>query len=152
MKHLLVVYSSQSGHTQTLCEAVCAGAAQLGDEVEVRCRRAAEAGLDELLWAEALLLGTPENFGYLSGRVKDFLDRTYYPAEGRTVGLPYAVFISAGNDGSGAARAIGRIASGYGWKPVAEPLIVRGEIDNASLQQCRDLGEAMAAGLAAGIF
>src|SRR3546814_9262380 len=81
------------------------------------------------------LLGTPENFGYMSGLLKDFFDRTYYPAEGKTVGLPYAVLISAGNDGSGAARAIERIATGYGWRAVAEPLIVKGEIGRPGLQQ-----------------
>src|SRR3546814_19165898 len=84
------------------------------------------------------MLGTPENFGYMSGLLKDFFDRTYYPAEGKTVGLPYAVLISAGNDGSGAARAIERIATGYGWRAVAEPLIVKGEIGKPGLQQCRD--------------
>src|SRR3546814_471073 len=89
---------------------------------------------------------------YMSGLLKDFFDRTYYPAEGKTVGLPYAVLISAGNDGSGAARAIERIATGYGWRAVAEPLIVKGEIGEPGLQQCRDLGEGLAAGLASGIF
>jgi multimeric flavodoxin WrbA len=152
MKHLLVVYSGQSGHTQAMCDAVCEGARAEISAVETRCRYAPQAVIDDLLWADALLLGTPENFGYMSGLLKDFFDRTYYPAEGKTVGLPYAMFISAGNDGSGAARAIERIATGYGWRAVAEPLILKGEIDTAGLRQCRDLGEALAAGLASGIF
>lgn len=151
MKHLLIIHSGQSGHTQAMCDAVVAGAAADAG-VETRCLYAPNAGLDDLLWAHALLLGTPENFGYMSGLLKDFFDRTYYPAEGKTVGLPYAVFISAGNDGTGAARAIERIASGYGWRAIAEPLILKGELDEAGLQQCRDLGEAVAAGVAAGIF
>lgn len=152
MKRLLIVYSSLSGRTEALCRAVCAGAMQEMDAVELRCLRGNEAGLDDLLWAEGLLLGTPENFGYMSGVIKDFLDRTYYPAENRSNGLPYALFISAGNDGSGAVRAIERIATGFGWRAVAEPLIIKGDVDDAALQQARELGEGFAAGLASGIF
>ena len=152
MKHLLVVYSTQSGRTRRLAEAACAGAAELADEVEVRCLAAADAGLDDLLWANGLLIGSPENFGYLSGAVKDFLDRTYYPAEGKTIGLPYAMFVSAGNDGSGAVRALERIASGYQWTRVAEPVIAKGELDDSGLAAVRELGQTLAAGISLGIF
>lgn len=152
MKHLLLVYSSQSGHTDAMMQAVREGVQAAGDGIELRCRKALEAGLDDLLWAQGLLIGTPENFGYMSGAVKDFLDRTYYPAEGKTNGLPYALFISAGNDGSGAVRAIERIATGYGWNRISEALICKGELDADTLTRCRELGEGMAAGLASGIF
>ena len=84
-----------------------------------------DAGTEDLLACHGLLLGTPENFGYMSGALKDFFDRTYYPCEGKLTGLPYAIFVSAGNDGSGAVREIGRIANGYGWKAVADALIER---------------------------
>lgn len=152
MKRLLIVYHSQSGHTAQLAQSVADGAALLADEVELRVRTAPEAGLDDLLWAQGLLLGTPENFGYLSGLMKDFLDRTYYPAEGKTVGLPWAMFVSAGNDGSGAVRALERIALGYQWKKAAEPVIIQGEPDAAGLSRCSDLGQTLAAGLAVGLF
>lgn len=152
MNHLLIVYSTQTGRTRRLVAAACDGAAELADEVEVRCLRAGEAGLDDLLWAQGLLIGSPENFGYLSGAVKDFLDRTYYPAEGKTIGLPYAMLVSAGNDGSGAVRALERIAAGYQWKRVAEPLICRGELDDEALASARELGQTLAAGIAFGIF
>lgn len=152
MKHLLLIYSSQSGHTEALAQAVREGAAEFADAVEVRSLRALEAGLDDLLWAHGLLIGTPENFGYLSGAVKDFLDRTYYPAQGKVTGLPWAMFVSAENDGSGAVRALERIAIGYGWKAVAEPVIIKGELDDAALLRCRELGQTMGAGLAYSIF
>ena len=151
MKHLLLVYSSQSGHTEAMARAACEGA-QSVDEIELRCLKAFDAGLDDLLWANGLLIGTPENFGYMSGAVKDFLDRTYYPAQGKVSGLPYAVFISAENDGSGAVRALERIALGYGWNKISEALIFKGELDDAALARCRELGEGMAMGLASGIF
>ena len=105
MKRLLVVYHTQTGHTEAMARAVVRGARHPEVAgVEVRLRRAIEAGLDDLLEADAVAFGTPENFGQLSGGMKDFLDRTYYPAQGRIEGLPYAVFISAGNDGRGGAR------------------------------------------------
>src|SRR5690606_6308721 len=121
--------------------------------VELRMRRAFDATLDDLLWAHGLLLVTPENFGYMSGALKDFMDRTYYPAEGKTIGLPYAVLIGCGNDGSGAVRAIERIATGYGWNRVAESLISRGGAPTPdALVQARELGQTLAAGLSIGLF
>lgn len=120
--------------------------------VETRLKMALRAGLDDLLWTHGLLLGTPENFGYMSGALKNFLDRTYYPAQGKVDGLPYAVFISAGNDGRGALSSIERIARGYPLKPVCEPIIARGELSAKILQDCEELGETMASGVAWGIF
>lgn len=150
-KRLLIVYHTQSGNTGRLAEAVFAGARRVV-ETETVIKRAFDAGTDDLLACHGLLLGTPENFGYMSGALKDFFDRTYYPCEGKLVGLPYAVFVSAGNDGTGAVREIGRIANGYGWKTVAEALIVRRQIGEADLERASELGEAMAAGLAMGVF
>lgn len=152
MKHLLAIYSTQTGRTRTLLEAVRAGVDEFADEVELRVLPALQAGLDDLLWADGLLIGTPENFGYMSGAVKDFLDRVYYPSEGRKLGMAYAVFVSAGNDGSGAIRAIERIAGGCGWNRVAEPLVIKGEPDGAALALCRELGQTLAAGLSCGVF
>ena len=151
VRHLLIVYHSQTGHTRAMARAVTRGARRVVD-VETRLKMALRAGLDDLLWAHGLLLGTPENFGYMSGAMKNFLDRTYYPAQGKVGGLPYAVFISAGNDGTNAVREIERIATGYGWRAVAPAHIARGEIQPADLEACEALGAAMAEGLAMGIF
>ena len=151
MRRLLIVYHSQSGNTGRMAQAALQGA-QTETEVETVMKRAFDCGLDDLLGCNGLLIGTPENFGYMSGAMKDFFDRTYYPAEGKTVGLPYALFISAGNDGSGTVRQIGRIATGYGWKLAAEPVIARHEVTEDDLQRCWDLGAAFAAGLSMGIF
>jgi multimeric flavodoxin WrbA len=153
MKHLLIVYHSQSGNTRRLAETVLEGATdELLTEVDVRYLTAHEAAANDLLWADGLLLGTPENFGYMSGAMKDFFDRTFYPVEGKILSLPYAVFISAGNDGSGALRAIRRIANGYPFKEVQEPIVVQGEINSQHLERCKELGMTLAAGLEAGIF
>ncbi|MBR0565268.1 flavodoxin family protein [Azoarcus sp. L1K30] len=150
-KRLLIVFHTQSGNTGRLADAVLAGARRVA-ETETVMLRAFDAGTDDLLACDGLLLGTPENFGYMSGALKDFFDRTYYPCEGKTTGLPFAVFVSAGNDGTGAVREIDRIANGYGWRSISEPLIVRKEIRTADLERAAELGEAMATGLAMGIF
>ena len=152
-KHLLIVYHTQTGRTESLAQAACRGATDpLIDGVEVRLRKAFAAGADDLLWAHGLLLGTPENFGYMSGGMKDFLDRTFYSVEGKIQPLPYAIFISAGNDGRGALRAIRRISGGYPFTEVQQPVIARGEIRQEHIDGCQELGMALAAGLEAGIY
>jgi len=153
MRHLLLIYGGHAGgRVEALTTAVKDGIAHCADEIELRCLPALTAGVDDLLWAHGLLIGTPEHFGYMSGAVKDFMDRTFYPVEGKADGLPYAIYISAGNDGTGAQSSIERIALGYKWKRVADPLIVKGAPTQAALNQCRELGHTMAAGLGAGIF
>ncbi len=136
-----------------MAEAVLRGASfdEL-DGVETRMLRAGDAGPEDLLWADGLVLGSPENFGYMSGAMKDFLDRTYYPCESKVESLPYAIFISAGNDGSGAVNSIQRIAKGYPLRAVQEPIIARGDTTDAVLASCEELGMAMAAGLEMGVF
>ncbi len=151
MRHVLVVFHSQGGSLERMADAVVRGAQRV-EEVEVRVRRALEADLDDLLWADAVLFGTPENFGYMSGALKDFFDRTFYPAQGRVRQLPYAVFVKAGNDGTGAVTSIERIARGYPLKKVAEPLVVRGDISPNDLTRCEELGETIAAGVSLGIY
>ena len=136
-----------------MAEAVLRGASREDvDGVETRMLRSREAGPEDLLWADAVILGTPENFGYMSGAMKDFLDRTYYPCEGKVESLPYAIFISAGNDGSGALNSIQRIARGYPLRPVQEPIVARGDTTDGVLASCEELGMAMAAGLGMGVF
>jgi multimeric flavodoxin WrbA len=153
MKHLLIVYHSQSGNTRTMADAIYCGATSEDVEgVETKLLMAQEAGLEELLWANALVLGTPENFGYMSGALKDFLDRTYYPAQGKVDGLPYTIFISAGNDGTGALNAIQRIARGYPLREVQDAVVARGELTAQDIERCEELGMAMAAGLELGVF
>jgi multimeric flavodoxin WrbA len=151
MKHLLIVYHTQSGNTGQLAAAVYAGA-QEETEVETRLLKASQAGLEDLLWCDAVLFGTPENFGYMSGMLKDFFDRTYYPAEPYELNRPYGLFISAGNDGQGAVRECDRILTGYPMKKVLEPVIARGEITEGHRQLAREMGQTLACGLAFGIF
>ncbi len=152
-KRLLIVYHTQTGNTFTLAKAAWEGATHPDIEgVEVRFLQAAAANAGDLRWANGLILATPENFGYMSGAMKDFLDRTFYAVEGQLAPLPYALLVSAGNDGSGAARAIARIVGGYPFIEVQAPLISKGEVQPIHIEQATEIGMALAAGLDAGIY
>lgn len=162
-KILLIVYHSMTGGTRQMAEAARAGAAAEGS-VAVRLLQAAQAGPDDVLAADGYLFATPENLAAVSGQLKDFFDRCYYPALDRINGRPYACLICAGSDGQNAVRQIERIATGWRLKPVAEPIIVcthaqtpeailaPKHIGADELERCHALGEALATGLALGVF
>ncbi|MBT5050354.1 MAG: flavodoxin family protein [Rhodospirillaceae bacterium] len=152
-KHLLVVAHAPSANTERLRDAILAGARSPGfEDVETRWIAPLEAGADDVLAAQAIILGTTENLGYMSGALKDFFDRIYYPCLEKTQGLPYALYIRAGLDGTGTRRGIETIVTGLRWRAVQEPLICRGEYDEAFAESCQELGALMAAGLDAGVF
>jgi multimeric flavodoxin WrbA len=131
-----------------------ADGAQSIENVTVALKRAADATLNDLLSCDGLAIGSPEYFGFMAGMVKDFFDRTYDKARNskKIFKKPYVTFISAGNDGSGALTAIERICRGYPLKKVYEPVIAKGEITEAILERCRELGKIIAAGCEARIF
>jgi multimeric flavodoxin WrbA len=152
-KRLLVVAHAPSPNTRALREAVLRGARnpEVG-AVEVAAAAPLEAGPKDLLAADAVLLGTTENLGYMSGALKDFFDRSYYPCLERTQGLPYALYIRAGHDGTGTRRGVETIVTGLRWRQVNPPLIFKGEYQEAWLEEAEQLGLLMAAGLEAGVF
>jgi multimeric flavodoxin WrbA len=151
VKRLLVVYPGTGGTTDRMAEAAIRGARSI-EEVETLVKLARNTDADDVLNCNGLLLGTPEKFGYMAGLMKDFLERIFYACEGKVEGLPYALFVSAGNDGSGAVTSVERIVTGLRLKRVHEPLIVKGEPDAAALARCEELGATVAAGIAYGMF
>lgn len=153
MARLLVLAHAPSANLSRLRDALLAGARDPAiDGVETLSRPPLDAGADDVLAADAVLLLTPENLGYMSGALKDFFDRSFYELLDRTDALPYAALIRAGQDGTGTKRAIESICGGLKWKPVQAPSICRGEWREAFLDRARELGATMAAGLEAGIF
>lgn len=136
-----------------MAEAVIRGASSPDvDDVEVRAISALEADADDLLWADAFILGSPENFGYMSGAMKYFLDRVFYECVEKINGRPFALFVRAGNDGSGAISSMRRILTGLAVKEVQEPVLIAGDFDESRLPECEELGLTMAAGLEAGVI
>lgn len=158
MKTLLIVFHTHGVKTATMAEAVERGArnalkeAEAESEVQVIAKRAQQAGPEDVLAADALLLGTPENFGYVSGMMKDFLERVFYPCEGKVNGRPYALFVSAGQDGSGAVSSVERIVTGLRLRKAHEPVIGLKELTPEVIARCEELGATFAAGLAVGVL
>lgn len=152
-KQLLIVYHSRSGSTAQLVEAAIEGARDPAVEgVDVVVRSPFDAESADVRESGAILLATPENFGYMSGAMKHFFDSVYYDCLEHTPGLAYALLIKAGNDGQGALGAMRRIITGLRWREVAEPVIAVGELTSAHLEAGRELGMTLAAGLEAGLF
>jgi multimeric flavodoxin WrbA len=152
-RHLLVAFHSRSGGTQRMTDAFVAGATDPAiEDVEVRVRHAADADADDVRWCDAIAIGTPENFGYMSGLIKDFLERIYYVCLDETVGLPYVLYVKASTDGQGAVTSIERILTGLRWKAVQPPFTVVGDVTDDDLAHCTELGMTLAAALEAGIY
>ena len=152
-KRLLIVGHVPSDNTRALRDAAFAGAnSPQIDGVEVTACNPFEATPLDVLACDAILLGTTENLGYMSGALKDFFDRIYYPCLEEKQGLPMGLYIRAGHDGTGTRRAIDTITTGLKWRHIVEPVVCRGDWDPAFIGQTEELGMTMAAGLEAGIF
>ena len=152
-KQLLIVGHVPSENTRALRDAVEAGAvSEQNQSVAVTAKSPFDTGPDDVLTADAVILGTTENLGYMSGALKDFFDRIYYPCLEEKQGTPYALYIRAGHDGTGTRRGVESIVTGLRWKGVQEPLILKGEWQDSFVGSCKELGMAMAAGLEAGII
>lgn len=162
-KTVLIVYHSRTGGTRQMATAA-ADAARAEQGVQVRLLRAVDAGPGDVLAADGYLFAAPENLAALAGLMKDFFDRCYYPVLGQANGRPYAAMICAGSDGSNALRQLARIATGWRLREIAPGLIVcthaqtperilaPKNIEADDLARCAELGGALAAGLAAGVF
>ena len=161
MAQLLIVYHSRTGGSRQMAEAAAAAAR---DEAETVLLAAEQAGPDDLLAADGYIFCGPENLAALSGAMKEFFDRCYYPVLGRIEGRPYALMICAGSDGENAARQAARIAQGWRLREIQPPFILcthaqtpeailaEKTIAQDDLAACRELGAALAAGLAMGAF
>ena len=152
-KRLLIVAHAPSDNTKRLLDAVVAGAKHPDIEgIEVMAQSPFDTVPEHVLAAQAIILGTTENLGYMSGALKDFFDRCYYPCLEQTQGLPYALYIRAGHDGTGTRRGVETIVTGLRWRAIQDPLICRGDFKEDFVPACEELGTLMAAGLEAGVF
>ena len=161
MAQLLIIYHSRTGGSRQMAEAAYEAAR---GEAETVLKRAEEAGPEDLLSADGYVFCAPENLAALSGMMKEFFDRCYYPVLGQIEGRPYALMICAGSDGEGAARQAARIAKGWRLRDVQPPLIVNTRaqtpeeilaektIPESKLEKCRELGAALGAGIKMGVF
>lgn len=152
VKKLLIVANVPSDNTRALASATLRGASHEDiDGVEAQLLQPLEADANAVLNADGIIIGTTENFAYMSGLIKDFFERVYYPCLEQKQGLPFGLYIRAGSDGTGTKLAIEKILTGLRWKAVAPPLILQGDYTPDFEVQCEELGMLLAAGLEAGI-
>src|SRR5690625_2557488 len=152
-KRLLIIAHAPSENTRRLRDALAEGAAAPEIEgIDVGVQSPFDTTPDDVLAAQALLLFTTENLGYMSGALKDFFDRCYYPCLDKTDGLPYALCVRAGHDGTGPCRAVASITGGLRWRPIPEPLVCRGPFQEDFIDRCRELGMLVSAGLEVGVL
>lgn len=163
MKELLIIWHSRTGAAEAMARAAY-DAARGDDACAPRLLRAREAEPEDLLAADGYLFAAPENLAALTGEMKEFFDRCYYPVLGRIEGRPYALMIAAGSDGDGAARQAARICKGWRLRDVQPPLIINTSaqtpeeilapkvLGEEALEKCRELGAGVAAGIGAGIW
>lgn len=160
-KRLLIVWHSRTGASEAMAFEA-AHAAQ--DEIRVDLLRADDTTVEDVLAAAAFLFVCPENLGTMSGSMKEFFDRSYYPVLGRIEGRPYGTIIAAGSDGTGAERQLDRIVTGWRLNRVIDPLIVNFDaqdavsilapkrVSNEIVEKCREIGATLGAGAAMGVF
>ncbi|PWQ96526.1 flavodoxin family protein [Leucothrix arctica] len=150
MSKLLIIANTPSTNTQALRDAVVDGAQSA--EISPIVLSPFDANAEHVLQAQAIIIGTTENFAYMSGALKDFFERIYYPCLEQKQGLSMALYVKAGNDGQGAKSSVERITTGLRWKHVQSPLILSGDYKPEFAKDCYELGAGMAEGMKMGIF
>lgn len=153
MAKLLFLSHTPSVNTESLRDACLKGIQHPEiNELELRSMDYISCSIDDVLWAEGIILGTTENFGGIAGLTKDFFERIYYPCLEKKQGTPVAIYIRAGLDGQGTKQGLERILTGLKWKLVHDILILHGAYQESFLKDVEDLGMNFSAGLDARIF
>ena len=152
MKRLSMVHHSIGGKTREMANLLTDVLSNEDQLIEFRSFSAFEAKASDILQSDGIIFGTPANFGYMSGALKDFFDRNYYELEGKVEAVPYAIFVSASTDGTGAVESVRRICRGLNLKEVQEPLVLTKKLSKSDQSRLRDFGMTMAVGIDAGIF
>lgn len=153
MKKLLIISNLPSNNTKILLNQVKKGAKSINSEnLEIISSNAVDISYEIIKESSAIILGTTENLGYMSGIMKDFFDRNYNQCLNQTNGLPYALYIRAGHDGTGTELNMKRIITGLKWKEIQTPLILKGAWNDNFKDQCFNLGATVAAGLDMDIY
>lgn len=151
-KNLLIICHTPSKNTRCLANSILKGANNSELNVGATFLSPFQTDHNHVQQADAVILGTTENFGYMSGALKDFFDRIYYPCLEETQGMPYSLMVRAGLDGTGTICAVEKIIAGLKWKPIQAPLLCKGDYTVEFEKQCEELGLTIAAGLDMGIY
>ena len=157
MPRLLIVHHSPTPSVAALAEAVVAGASDEAIEgVDVVVRPALEADADDVLAADGYVLGTPANFGYMSGALKHFFDSIFLQAGGALTDdgsaatadggpKPFGLYVHGRYDTTGAVRSVQSIVGALGWRQSAPVLEVLGDVGEPEQAAAYELGGTIAA-------
>ena len=152
-----------TGGSQSLAKA-CYNGARRAQGVDVQMLNAADAGAEHMLAADGYIFVFPENLAAISGGMKSFFDRCYYPCLGALNGRPYVMIICAGSDGRNAVTQAERIATGWRLRQILpsvivcthaqtqEAILAPKTIDSADLIAAEEMGEQIAVGLQMGVY
>lgn len=153
VKKLLLVCHAPSANTLALRDAAMRGGQHpLLENISCEWLPPLQAGVEDVLACDAILLGTTENFGYMSGALKDFFDRIYYPCMERSQALPFSYYVRAGSDGTGTCRAIDAITQGLSWRQAVPPIVCKGDYEPRFAERVEELSATLAAGVEAGLY
>lgn len=153
MKKLLILAHAPSKNTQQIVENIADAIGSLSDlNLNLSILSPLDANEKDVIESDGILIFTPENLGYMSGLTKDFFDRIYYPCLDRCQGMPYALIVRAGHDGTGTQRAIESICTGLKWKRPLPNQVCRGDWQDEFITSCREYAANFAAGVDFGIF
>jgi flavorubredoxin len=142
MKKILVIYHSQSGNTEAMAKAIASGAKSAGATVTLK--KATDAGADDILACDVIVIGTPNYFGYMAGLVKDFFDRSWATIRDKVENKPYVVFGSKGGGGAQALESVERICDGMKMVRAATSVIATRQPTDTILTDCTELGRKLA--------
>ena len=153
MKTLLIVFHSPSQNTQAMVGAMVEAVQGLSlQNFHLVVKPPLDTHAEDVLNCDGIILGTTENLGYMSGALKDFFDRIYYPCLELKQGLPVAAIVRAGHDGTGTCRALQTILTGLRWRWVQDIVVCKGPWQDDFLNECQDLAQGMAVGLNEGMI
>ena len=151
-KNILFVHHSPSENTKRLSKLVENKIETVTPDVNLKMLNLIEANIYSFKEIDGLIIGTTENFGYMSGLTKDFFDRCYNDLKDKTEGLPIIYYIRAGLDGEGCKVALNKILTGLRWRQVLPPLILKGSWQEGYMKQLEKFSLTFASGIELGIY
>lgn len=152
MKTLLFICHAPSENTIRLADRCETAMKDCTENLQTIRKACTEVRADDVLGCDGVLISTTENIGYMAGLTKDVFDRCYNDWLGNTDGLPAAIYIRAGLDGTATSRSLSQIANGLNWRLIRPPLILKGVYGDQFEDEVTEFGGAFAAGLDAGLF
>lgn len=151
MVKVLIVYDSRTGNTEKMAGEVAKGARTV-EGADVSIVGMERAKLDDLLAADAIILGSPTYYGNMSGRMKELIDKSFN-IHGKLKGKVGGAFTSSGGTACGAETALLAMLQAM----LIHGMIVQGRHDDkhygaAAIEApnedesgyCRDLGNRVA--------